>query len=101
MRDVPAAERFAAAFGDKRVALHGGHGIFTTGASIDEAAWWFVQMNRCCEAQLLAQAAGTPTHWSHDDARWLASVLGSPAFGWLSFQPLWDEIIASDPDLVE
>ncbi|MDM0104957.1 class II aldolase/adducin family protein [Variovorax sp. J22R24] len=100
VRDAEAAARFAAGFGDKRVAIHGGHGIFSTGQSIDEAAWWFVLMNRCCEAQLLAEAAGKPTHWQTEDARWLASVLGSPTFGWLSFQTLWDDIIASDPDLV-
>ena len=34
-----AAARFAEGFGDKRVAIHGGHGIFTTGQSVDEAAW--------------------------------------------------------------
>ena len=100
VRDPAAASRFAAGFGDKRVAIHGGHGIFTTGHSIDEAAWWFVLMDRCCRAQLLAEAAGTPTLWSLEDARWLASVLGSPTFGRLSFQTLWDDIIASDPDLV-
>lgn len=96
-----AAARFAAAFGDKRVAIHSGHGIFTTGQSIDEAAWWFVLMNRCCESHLLAEAAGSPERWPVADARWLASTLGSTMFGWLSFQTLWDEIIASDPDLVD
>jgi ribulose-5-phosphate 4-epimerase/fuculose-1-phosphate aldolase len=101
VRDASAAARFAAGFGDKRVAVHAGHGIFTTGQSIDEAAWWFVLMNRCCESQLLAEAAGTPTRWQTEDARWLASVLGAPTFGWLSFQTLWDDIIASDPDLVD
>ena len=100
VREPQAAARFAAAFGDKRVAIHGGHGIFTTGQTIDEAAWWFVLMDRCCEAQLLAEACGRPTQYAPDDARWLASVLGSPQFGWLSFQTLWDEIIASEPDLV-
>lgn len=34
-----------------------------------------------------------------DDAAWLASTLGSPRFGWLSFQMLWDDIVSSDPDL--
>ncbi|MEJ8809658.1 class II aldolase/adducin family protein [Variovorax ureilyticus] len=101
VRDPEAASRFAAGFGESRVAIHAGHGIFTTGQSIDEAAWWFVLMERCCEAQLMAEAAGKPTHWREEDARWLASVLGSPTFGWLSFQTLWDEIIASDPDLVD
>jgi len=101
VRDREAAARFAAAFGDKRVAIHAGHGIFTTGQSIDEAAWWFVLMNRCCEAQLMAEACGRPTHYSEEDALDLAGILGSPRFGWLSFQTLWDEIIRSDPDLVD
>ena len=101
VRTAEAAARFAAAFGDKRVAIHGGHGIFTTGLSVDEAAWWFVLMNRCCESQLLAEAVGPPTSWPPEDARWLASILGSATFGWLSFQTLWDEMIASDPDLVD
>jgi ribulose-5-phosphate 4-epimerase/fuculose-1-phosphate aldolase len=100
VRDADTAARFAEGFGDKRVAIHAGHGIFTTGQSVDEAAWWFVLMNRCCEAQLMAEACGKPSTWASEDARWLASTLGSPQFGWLSFQTLWDEIILSDPDLV-
>lgn len=100
-QDAAAAAQFAAAFGVKRVAIQSGHGIFTTGQSIDEAAWWFVLMNRCCEAQLLAEAAGSPKLWPAERARGVAAALGSPTFGWLSFQTLWDEIIASDPDLVD
>jgi ribulose-5-phosphate 4-epimerase/fuculose-1-phosphate aldolase len=99
VRDPEAAERFAQAFGDKRVAVHAGHGIFTTGASVDEAAWWFVLMNRCCDDQLRAEAAGMPNPYAPEDARWLASTLGSPRFAWLSFQTLWDDIVATDPDL--
>jgi len=56
-------------------------------------------MDRCCDDQLRAEAAGTPTQYRAEDARWLASTLGSPRFAWLSFQTLWDDIIASDPDL--
>jgi ribulose-5-phosphate 4-epimerase/fuculose-1-phosphate aldolase len=99
VRDPAAAELFAEAFGNKRVAIHAGHGIFTTGATVDEAAWWFVLMNRCCDDQLRAEAAGTPTQYPAEDAAWLASTLGSPRFGWLSFQTLWDDIASSDPDL--
>lgn len=99
--DAESATRFAAAFGDKRVAIQSGHGIFTTGETIDEAAWWFIQMDRCCASQLLAEAAGTPKHWPVELARNIARGLASPQFGWQSFQTLWDEIIESDPDLVE
>ena len=95
------ANQFAAAFGDKRVAIQSGHGIFATGQSVDEAAWWFVLMERCCHAQLLAEAAGKPKLWPLEAARGFAKGLGTPAFGWMSFQPLWDEIIAAEPDLVE
>ena len=78
-----------------------GNGIFTTGQSIDEAAWWFVLMDRCCHAQLLAEAAGTPKHWPPEAARGIAAALGAPMFGWQSFQTLWDEVVVSDPDLFD
>lgn len=98
--DEAGAKAFAAAFGDKRVAIQEGHGIFTTGLTVDEAAWWFVAMEASCHTQLLAEAAGTPKQWPAESARGLARGLGSSLFGWSSFQTLWDEIIASDPDLV-
>jgi ribulose-5-phosphate 4-epimerase/fuculose-1-phosphate aldolase len=101
VRDVTGAAAFAAAFGDKRVAIHANHGIFTTGETIDEAAWWFVLLNQCCESQLLAEAAGDPLKFPVTDARWIASVLGTPLFGWLSFQTLWDELILEHPDLAD
>jgi ribulose-5-phosphate 4-epimerase/fuculose-1-phosphate aldolase len=101
VRDGDGAAKFAGAFGDKRVAVHANHGIFTTGQTIDEAAWWFVLMNQCCETQLRAEAVGAPQKISPEDARWIASVLGTPLFGWLSFQTLWDELILSNADLIE
>jgi len=30
------------------------------GESVDEAVWWFITMDRSCQAQLLAEAAGKP-----------------------------------------
>lgn len=101
VRNAEGARAFAAAFGDKRVAIHANHGIFTTGQSIDEAAWWFVLLNQCCEAQLRAEAAGSPLKMPVDDARWIASVLGTPIFGWLSFQTLWDQLVLTNRDLAD
>ena len=83
------------------MAIQPGHGIFTTGRSVDEAAWWFIGMERACQVQLMAEAAGTPEIWPDDAARSLCRGQGSPEFGWLSFQNLWDEIIDSDPDLFD
>jgi ribulose-5-phosphate 4-epimerase/fuculose-1-phosphate aldolase len=99
--DVRSADQFAAALGQHRVAIQVGHGIFTTGETPDEAAWWFVAMERACEVQLIAQAAGTPELWPEAMATGLARSQGSAGFGWLSFQPLWEDIVASDPDLFD
>ncbi|MBS0393253.1 MAG: class II aldolase/adducin family protein [Proteobacteria bacterium] len=99
VRDADSATRFAAAFGSQRVAIHVNHGIFTTGQTIDEAAWWFMQMNECCVAQLGAEAAGRPATYAPEEARWIASTLGTPLFGWLSFQSVLDDLRISQPDI--
>jgi ribulose-5-phosphate 4-epimerase/fuculose-1-phosphate aldolase len=93
-------KEFAAQFGDKRVGIQVGHGLFSTGQTVEEAAWWFITMETSCQAQLLAEAAGTPVQWKPDEARMMVGALGTPEFGWASFQPLWDEIIAAEPDLL-
>ena len=89
------------AFGENKVAIQSGHGIFSTGRTIDEAAWWFLALDKACHVQLLAEAAGSPRRWPDEAARAIGGALGSAEFGWMSFQTVWDEIIASDPDLVD
>ena len=69
------------------------------GESVAEAAWWFVTMERSCQAQLLAMAAGTPKHIDRDTALLVREQTGHPLAGWFQFRPLWDQIIVSDPDL--
>jgi len=91
----------AKGLGDKKAAIHQNHGLFTVGESVDEAAWWFITMERSCQAQLLAQSAGTPLLVSDDNARYTRDQTGYHLAGWFSFQPLWDEIIRSDPDLFD
>lgn len=99
--DAASAAAFAEALGQHRVAIQVGHGIFTTGETPDEAAWWFVAMERACEVQMIAQAAGTPELWPEAMATGLARAQGSPGFGWLSFQTLWDDIVVTDADLFD
>ena len=103
-RDAGEADRFAAAFGANSVGIQLSHGIFASGATIDEAAWSFLSFDKACHVQLLAEAAATssrPQQWPDQAAAGLAMGLGSPEFSWLSFQTIWDEIIESDPDLFE
>ena len=71
------------------------------GQSVDEAAWWFITMERTCQAQLLATAAGTPVHIDHEMALRNRAQVGSPMVGRLSFSPLFDRIVAEQPDLLD
>ena len=51
--------------------------------------------------ELLAEAAGTPKLIPHDMAQYTQRLTGFPDAGWFQFQPLFQEICASDPDLFE
>ena len=49
----------------------------------------------------MAEAAGTPLHVNADDARYTREQTGYPLAGWFSFQPLWDDIVKTDPELFD
>jgi ribulose-5-phosphate 4-epimerase/fuculose-1-phosphate aldolase len=90
----------AAALGDRKAAILQNHGLLTVADSIDAAAWWYITMERSCQAQLLAEAAGTPKLIKHEVALQTRETVGSPLAGWFSFQPLYDVITAEQPELL-
>ena len=45
--------------------------------------------------------AGTPTQIDHVNAKFSAEQTGTAYAGWFSFQPLWDEVVRTDPDLFD
>jgi ribulose-5-phosphate 4-epimerase/fuculose-1-phosphate aldolase len=98
--DTATGVAFAAAF-TKRAAIHANHGLFTTGLSVDEAAFWFITLERSCQVQVMAQAAGDPVDiepgWAEESYR----INGSSYAGWLSFQPLWQDLVATQPDFLD
>ena len=67
--DLEEGKRIAHALGDDKAVILRNHGLLTVGHSVDEAAWWFITMERSCQAQLLAEAAGTPVLIDEDSAR--------------------------------
>jgi ribulose-5-phosphate 4-epimerase/fuculose-1-phosphate aldolase len=75
------------------------HGLLTVGTTVDSAAWWFLTMERSCQAQLLAMAAGPLVEISPESAALTQSQIGSEYLGWLSFQPLFDRIVREQPDI--
>ena len=98
---VEDGRELAANFTTGKAAIHQNHGLFTVGRTVDEATFWFLSMDRSCQAQLLAMAAGTPVPIPHEDALYTRELTASPGAGWLSFQPLWQEICRTDPDLFD
>jgi ribulose-5-phosphate 4-epimerase/fuculose-1-phosphate aldolase len=99
--DVAEGDKIAAALGDNKAVILQNHGLLTVGKSVDEACWWFVTMERSCQAQLLAEAAGTPRPIPHEVALSTSEQVGSSLAGWFSFQPLYDVIVAEQPDLLD
>ncbi len=99
--DHEEGKRIAHALGDHKAAILSNHGLLTVGHSVDEAAWWFITMERSCQAQLLAEAAGTPVLIDAEQAEKTAAQVGGHVAGWFSFQPLYDWIVAEQPDLLE
>ena len=98
--DVEEGRRIGAALGENKAIILRNHGLLTVGHSVDEAAWWFITMERSCQAQLLAEAAGKPVHISPDMAALTAGQVGGNYIGWLNFQPLYERIVNEQPDLL-
>jgi len=94
-------KRIAAALGGRKAAVLANHGLLTVGESVDEAVFWFATMERTCQAELLAMAAGEPEPIPADVARIVRAQAGSHLAGWFSAQPLFDWILAEQPDCLE
>jgi len=94
-------DRIASALGKHKAVILRNHGLLTVGQTVDEAVWWFITMERSCQAQLMAEAAGKPVLINPEMARLTAMQVGSSVAGWVSFQPLWERIVNEQPDLLE
>ena len=99
--DIEEGKRIAHALGGCKAAILANHGLLTVGHTVDEAAWWFITMERTCQAQLMAEAAGTPVLIDPEYAALTQTQVGSRIAGWFSFQPLYDRITREQPDLLD
>ncbi len=99
--DLEEGKRIAHALGEHKAVILRNHGLLTVGHSVDEAAWWFITMERTCQAQLLAEAAGSPVLIDHEHAALTATQVGGHAAGWFSFQPMYQKIVREQPDLLD
>lgn len=93
----------AEAFGKHRAALHQNHGLLTASRhSIDDAAFWFIALERCCQVQLLVEASGVkPRVVPEASARYSREHVGNDFIGWLHFQTIYNLLVESQPDMFE
>ena len=87
----------AACLGDKKAALLQNHGLLTVGKTIEAAVFWFISLEKCCQAQLMADAAaggrgGETVKIDDGDAAFTYKTIGTPHAGWFSAKPLFDVI---------
>ena len=96
--------RIANALGKNKGVILQNHGLLTVGDSVEAAAWWYIAMERCCQVQLMAEAAshGKPLKMVIKAAADQASpIVGSSYAGWFQFQPLLARISKDQPDLFD
>ena len=99
--DTEEGKRIGHALGDSKAVILSNHGLLTVGQSVDEAVWWFITMERTCQAQLLAEAAGDPVSIDPQSAALTATQVGSHLAGYFSFAPLYAKITREQPDLFD
>ena len=94
--DREEGKRIAKALGSGKAVILQNHGLLTVGQSVDEAAFWFISLDKTCHAQLLADAASAGSGYKKtliDDAESAFSYdqVGKPEKGWLGFRGYYDE----------
>lgn len=98
--DAEEGRRIASVLGSNKALVLRNHGLLTVGDSVDAAAWWFMSMERSCQVQLTAEAAGRPVLIDHRQAVATREQLGGDLVAWINYQPLWQDISRSEPDLL-
>lgn len=101
VNDPAEGRRIAEALGPFKAAILQNHGLLTVGTSVESAVWWFITMERTCEVELLARAAGSPIVIDPDTAELTYNQVGTEIAGAFQFHPLWNWIISQEPDLLD
>jgi ribulose-5-phosphate 4-epimerase/fuculose-1-phosphate aldolase len=88
-------------FKDVKAAIHQNHGLLTVSRhSIEAAAFWFIALERCCQQQLLVEATGSkPVMVPPQSSRYSREHVGSEYIGWLHFQPIYEQLVQTNPDM--
>jgi ribulose-5-phosphate 4-epimerase/fuculose-1-phosphate aldolase len=96
--DREEGHRIASVLGDGKAVILQNHGLLTVGKSVDEAAFWFISLDKTCHAQLLVDAAAAGSGHekkfiNEEEAEFTYAQVGGSDKGWLAFQGYYDEIL--------
>lgn len=91
--DNEEGKRIAECLGDGKAVILQNHGLLTVGGSVDEAAFWFISLDKTCQAQLLVDAASAGNGWvkkyiEDEEAAYTYEQVGSKCvffFFWVEF----------------
>ena len=90
--DAEEGQAIAKAVGGKKAAILQNHGLITLGKTVESCIFWYLSLERSCQAQLLADAAaagrgGETVKISEEDAAYTYKTVGSEMAGWFSARP--------------
>lgn len=87
--------------GSNKAVILQNHGLLTVGQSIEEAVYWFISMEKCCQTQLLADAAAAGRGYQtvkigDEEAEVTHRIVGMPTAGYFSGRALFEKLIKEE-----
>lgn len=103
--DAEEGKAIAKSLGNGKGVILQNHGLLTVGQTVDEAAYLYTLMERCCECQLLADAALRPgetlKECGDDEAAYTEHVGGDPETLYTEFQPDYEMELYMDDSFLK
>lgn len=99
--EIEEGKKIARALRSHKAMILRNHGLLTVGKTVDEAAWWFIAMERSCQTQILASVLGEPIEMNQKEAQRGYDELGNEDAGFFQFQPLYQKIVKEQPDFTK
>ncbi|KAF8431121.1 class II aldolase/adducin N-terminal [Terfezia claveryi] len=86
----------AKSLGSNKAVILQNHGLLTVGQSIEETVFWFISLERCCQAQLLADAAAAGRGYQtvkigEEEAEVTNRIVGMSAVGYFSGRAMFEK----------
>ncbi len=103
VNEVEEGARIAEVLGEHKAVILKNHGLLTVGQTVEEAAWWFITMERSCQAQILAESTGREVNKIADEVALKVrnEEVGFPFAGFFQFMPILQDIMQQYPNLAD